>query len=138
MTFDRKDFVGSLQEQHAKRQSALVPAAELVRGAAVIMDKLPRTPEWQRYCELLQGASAKFAKQKQLAQEKLEDPSVVGDDEVRKLRTAVFEANCWLAALRFSIELPAYLIKGGQEAEEFIKSMEKKNEATGQAQSQGG
>lgn len=137
MTFDRKEFAESLKAKHTERQSALVPMAQLVQAAAVVMDGLQRTPEWSRYAEYLQGYRERMAKQKQLALAKLGDPAIVDDLLIRKLRQDVFIADISIDTLRFAIELPAYILKGGEEADKFVQQFEKKNEATSQPESQG-
>jgi hypothetical protein len=130
---DRKDFEAIVQKRHAEAGNRMLPMARVLAGASPVMDKLARTEEWSRYCTYLQGIAENFAASKQKALAKLSDPGIVKDEEVRKLRQDVFEADVWLKALAFAIELPAEILKGGQEAEEFIKRMEKKNEAAGEA-----
>lgn len=127
MAFDRQQYADSLKARHAEKQSAMLPVAQLVQGAATLMDKLPRNPEWQRYCEYLQGCMERHQKRKELAKQKIEDPNVT-DEQARKWRLDVFLADAAIDALKFAIELPGYITKGGQEAEEFIKRLEKKNE----------
>jgi hypothetical protein len=131
MITDRKEFSETLQKRHTEQQARLLPMARLLAGAAPVMDKLSRTEEWTRYCTYLQGISEQFAGRKQAAMLKLADPTVNKDEDVRKLRQDVFEADVWIRALKMSIELPAAILEGGKEADEFIRSMEKKNEATG-------
>jgi hypothetical protein len=109
--------------------------AKLLHGARPVMDKLTRTEEWSRYCTYLQGIAEQFAGRKKAAIEKLSDPVVIKDEEVRKLRQDVFEADVWVKALTMAIELPAAILQGGQEADEFIKRMEKKNADTGKTNS---
>lgn len=130
MAFDRKDFAASLKEKHAERQSALIPVAQIVQGAAVVADNLQRTPEWARYVTYLQGYVERMKKRKELAQHKLGDPSVVDDQQVRKLRQDIFVADVTMETLTFAIELPAFILKGGEEADKFIAEWEKKREAT--------
>ena len=130
MIADRNDFSATLKAKHAERQTAMVPVAQIVQGAAVLSDKLQRTPEWQRYSEYLQGYVERFQKRKELAKQKIDDPSVQ-DDQVRKLRLDVFIADASIDALKFAIELPAYILKGGAEADQFLKDFEKKNETPG-------
>lgn len=134
MSWDRKDFASSLTAKHSERQAALLPVAHLVQGAAVVADKLQRTPEWTRYCTLLQGVSEKFKARKTVAQQKLGDPSITKDDDVRKLRQDIFIADVSMETLEFAIELPAYILKGGEEADKFVQAFEKKNETPGNAQ----
>ena len=129
MIADRTDFAATLKAKHAERQSAMVPVAQIVQGAAVVADKLQRTPEWARYAEYLQGHRERMEKQKQIALSKLGDPAVMDDQQVRKLRQDIFIADVTMDALRFAIELPAFIMKGGVEADQFIKDFEKKNEA---------
>ena len=130
MIADRNDFAATLKAKHAERQNAMVPVAQLVQGAAVVADTLMRTPEWTRYAEYLQGYRERMAKQKQIALAKLGDPAVVDDLQVRKLRQDIFIADVSMEAMLFAIELPAFILKGGQEADQFIKEWEKKREAT--------
>ena len=135
MIADRKDFEAIVQKRYAEANTRLLPMAKLLAGAAPVMDKLARTEEWSRYCTYLQGIAENFAASKQKALARLSDPGIVKDEEVRKLRQDVFEADVWLKALAFAIELPAEILKGGQEAEEFIRRLEKKSDnASGQSQ----
>ena len=127
MIADRNDISKVLGQRHAEQQARLLPMARLLAGAAPVMDKLSRTEEWSRYCTYLQGISEQFAGRKQAAMLKLADPTVIKDEEVRKLRQDVFESDVWIKALKMSIELPAAILEGGKEADEFIRSMEKKN-----------
>lgn len=130
MIADRKDVAANLRAKHAERQQALVPVAQIVQGAAVVADSLQRTPEWSRYCTYLQGYVERMRKMKEVAHQKLGDPAIVDDAQVRKLRQDIFIADVTIDSLTFAIELPAYILKGGEEADKFIASMEKKNEAT--------
>ena len=131
MIADRTEFAATLKAKHAERQTAMVPVAQLVQGAAVVADKLLRTPEWTRYAEYLQGYRTRMAKQKQLALDKLGDPSIVDDLQIRKLRQDIFIADVSMDAMLFAIELPAFIRKGGVEADQFIKDFERKNETAG-------
>lgn len=128
MIADKKDFAAVVQKRHAEANSRLLPMARLLAGAAPIADQLQRSPEWERYCTYLQGMAERFAASKQGAMEKLADPSITKDEEVRKLRQDVFEADVWVRALQFAIQLPAEILKGGEEADKFIATLEKKNE----------
>ena len=130
---DRQDFRASLSQQHAAKQAALMPAVQLVAGAAVVMDKLQRTEEWSRYVTYLQGYVDRMAKQKEGALRKLGDPGLVDGQQVQKLRNDIFMADVTIDTLTFAIQLPAYILKGGEEANEFIKKFEKKNETPGNA-----
>jgi hypothetical protein len=91
---------------------------------------LQRSPEWERYVTYLQGVLNQFAARKQVAMQKLGDPTVTKDEDVRKLRQDVFTADVTVDTLKFCIELPAAILKGGEEADKFIQTFEKKNEAT--------
>lgn len=133
MSFDRKDFADSLAVRHQRSQQALIPMAQLIAGAAPVMDKLLRTEEWTRYCTYLQGMAEKFAARKRVALEKLGDPSITEDREIRKLRQDIFIADVSMDTLKFAVELPAAILKGGEEADQFIRQFEKKNEATANA-----
>lgn len=133
MIADRKDFQQSIAQKHVRAQQNMMPMARILAGAAPVMDELQRTEEWGRYCTYLQGLSENYAKAKQKAEQRLGDPSVLDDLEVRKLRFDIFQANVAMETLKFAIELPAYILKGGMEADEFISQYEKKNETTGNA-----
>jgi len=130
MIVDRKDVQQSLTQRHARAQQSMLPMARILAGAAPLMDSLQRTDEWGRYCTYLQGIAENYTKAKQKAHDRLGDPSVLDDAEVRKLRHDIFQANVAIETLRFAIELPAYILKGGKEADEFIVQFEKKNETT--------
>lgn len=130
MIADKADFTATLKAKHAERQGAMLPVAQLVKGAAVVMDGLQRTQEWQRYAQILQGVSAKFKARKDLALQKLGDPSIVKDEDIRKLRQDIFIADVSMDTFRFAIELPAYIVKGGEEADKFVEIFEKKNETS--------
>lgn len=130
MQADRKDFAQAVAQRHSEANSRLLPMARLLAGAAPIMDKLQRTEEWTRYGTYLQGMAEQFANSRRGAMDKLADPSITKDEEVRKLRQDVFEADVWLKALKFAVELPAFILQGGEEAEKFIATYEKKNETT--------
>ena len=133
MIADKKDVVGTLQERHAQAQNRMLPVARILAGAAPIMDKLARTEEWSRYCTYLQGVSERFAGQKQVALAKLGDPTVIDEQQVRKLRQDVFEADVWVNSLKFAVELPSAIVKGGEEAAQMVAKLEKKNEAPAQS-----
>lgn len=135
MSFDRKDFDAVIKKRHSEANGRLLPMAQLLAGAAPVMDRLHRTEEWGRYATYLQGYVERYAKQKQVALAKLSDPSVTEDREIRKLRQDIFIADVTMDTLRFAIELPAAILQGGEEAENFIKEWEKKREASGNAQS---
>lgn len=135
MSFDRKEFTASLKEVHERKQAAWQPVARLVQGAAVVMDGLVRDEAWGRYATYLQGVIDRFTEQRKLALEKLADPMVSDEKEMRKLKSDIVIADTTIATLRFAVELPVAIIKGGEEAKEFIKKFEDKNETTGQPQS---
>lgn len=133
MIADRSDFKDVIARRHGEATSRIMPMARLLAGAAPLLDKLGRTPEWERYCTYLRGVSEQFAARKQAALQRLGDPAIIRDEEVRKLRQDVFEADVWVSALRFAVELPAAIVQGGAEAEKFIAEFQKKNEPdTGQ------
>lgn len=135
MIADRKDVSLGIEKRHSEAQSRLLPMARILAGAAPVMDGLTRTNEFERYCTYLQGMAERFKQQKQAAQLKLEDPSVTDDKDVRKLRQDVFEANVWISAMQFAIELPAAILQGGKEADQFIATFEKKNEPAAEGKS---
>ena len=128
MIADRKDAAEMLSRRHVERQQSMLPMARVLAGAAPVMDKLARTEEWNRYCTYLQGVSEQFAARKKIALQKLGDPSVTEDQQVRKLRQDIFIADVSMDTLKFAIELPAAILKGGEEASQFVKDFEKKNE----------
>jgi len=132
MTYDRKDHVASLQTLHQRKQAAFEPVARLVQGAAVVMDGLTRDENWGRYATYLQGIIDRFKANRTAAMEKLADPGLQ-DAEVRKLRTDVLIADTTINSLKFAVELPVAIVKGGEEAQEFIKQFEAKNETPGQS-----
>lgn len=129
MIADRSDFQQVLAKRHIEANARLLPMARLLAGAAPVMDKLQRTEEWTRYCTYLQGMSEQFAARKIAAMQKLGDPSITKDEEVRKLRQDVFEADVWVKALTFAIELPVAVLQGREEADKFIAQHEKKDAA---------
>lgn len=128
MIADRKDFTASLAKRHGEATARIMPIAKLVAGAAPVMDKLKRSDEWTRYCTYLQGMMERFEAQKQVALAKLSDPTITEDKEIRKLRQDIFIADVTITTLKFAIELPAEILKGGDEASQFIAEFEKKNE----------
>lgn len=130
MIADRKDFAASLAKRHGEANARILPMARILAGAATVMDKLERTEEWSRYCTYLQGMMDRFETQKKQALLKLSDPNITEDREIRKLRQDIFIADVTMDTLRFAIELPAAVLKGGDEAREFIHQFEKKNENT--------
>lgn len=132
MTYDRRDHVASLKEVHQRKQAAWQPIAQLVQGAAVVMDGLVRDEAWGRYATYVQGMIERFTAQRQIALAKLADPAVTDDKEMRKLKSDIVIADTTIATLKFAIELPVVVIKGGEEAKEFIKKFEDgKNETAG-------
>lgn len=132
MIADRQDFAKVVAQRHTEANQRMLPMARLLAAAAPVADGLQRSPEWERYCTYLQGIMNQFAARKQVAMQKLGDPSVTKDEDVRKLRQDVFTADVTVDTLKFAIELPAAILKGGEEADKFIKDFEKKNETTGQ------
>jgi len=50
---------------------------------------------------------------------------------IRKLRQDIFTADVSIDTLKFAIELPAYILQGGEEATQFVSQFEKKNETPG-------
>ena len=130
MIADKKDIQGTLQVRHTEAIRRVLPEARLLAGAAPVMDGLTRSPEWERFCTILQGMAVRFGDRKQAALLKLSDPSIVDDQQVRKLRQDVFEAGVWLTAMQFAIELPAAIVKGGEEATKFIAQFEKPKDET--------
>lgn len=128
MSFDRKEFTASLKQVHERKQAAWQPVARLVQGAAVVMDGLVRDEAWGRYATYLQGMMDRFAVQRKLALDKLADPMVSDEKEMRKLKSDIAIADTTIATLKFAIELPVAIIKGGEEAKEFVKKFEEKNE----------
>lgn len=131
MTYDRREFTDSLKVAHERKQAAWQPVAKLVQGAAVVMDGLVRDEAWGRYATYVQGMIERFTEQRQLALSKLADPAVTDDKEMRKLKSDIVIADTTIATLKFAIELPVVVIKGGDEAKEFIKKFEEKNETAG-------
>lgn len=127
MIADRVDFAASLTKKHGQQQQSMLPMARLLAGAAPVMDSLARSPEWERYCTYLQGVAEQYAARRKVAQEKLCDPSV-DDQQSRKLRLDVFLADATIGAFRFAIELPAAILKGGEEAQKFVTEFEKAHE----------
>lgn len=130
MIVDRKDFTESLKAKHAQAQQSMLPMARLLAAAAPVADGLQRSPEWERYVTILQGVLNQFSARKALAMQQLGNPAVTKDEDVRKLRQDVFTADVTVDTLKFAIELPAAILKGGEEADQFIKAFEKKNETT--------
>lgn len=130
MIADRQDFAKVVAQRHTEANQRMLPMARLLAAAAPVADGLQRSPEWERFVTILQGVLNQFATRKQLAMQKLGDPSVTKDEDVRKLRQDIFIADVSVDTLKFAIELPAAILKGGEEADQFIKNFEKKNEAS--------
>lgn len=128
MIADRKDHVAALKEVHTRKQAAWQPVARLVQGAAQVMDGLVRDENWGRYATYLQGVMDRCTGQRQAAMEKLADPLVTEDKEVRKLRSDIVIADTIISTLKFAMELPVAVITGGEEAKEFIKKFEEKKD----------
>lgn len=135
MSYDRKEFSASLKDVHERKQAAWQPVARLVQGAAVVMDGLVRDEAWGRYATYLQGVMDRFTVQRKLALDKLADPMVSDEKEMRKLKSDIAIADTTISTLKFAMELPVAIINGGEEAKEFVKKFEDKNETAGNAQS---
>ena len=128
MIADRKDVQGSLEQRHQQRQAAMVPAARMLAAAAPIMDGLQRSPEWERYTQLLQGMLDRYAEQRKVAVAKLTDPTVTEDKDVRQLRHGIFLADVTIDTLTFAIRLPAEILKGAEAANQFVKEFEARDD----------
>ena len=131
MSFDRKDFADSLKVAHDRKQAGWQSVARLVQGAAMVMDGLTRDENWGRYSTYLQGVLEQFKVRREQALQKLADPAITDDKEMRKLKSDIVIADTTISTLRFALELPAAVIKGGEEAKEFIAKFEKNNETSG-------
>jgi hypothetical protein len=129
MIAERKDMKALVDSKHAQARSQILPLARVVAGAMPVMDKLARSSEWERFASILQGQSNQFASRKEVAQQKLGDP-MVDDAQAKKLRMDIFIADATIAAFQFAIQLPAAILEGGEQANNFIVEFEKKNEDT--------
>lgn len=133
MIVDRQQFAESVKAKHQQAQASMLPMARLLAAAAPVADGLQRSPEWERYVTILQGVLNQFTSRKHVAMQQLGNPAVTKDEDVRKLRQDIFIADVTVDTLKFAIELPAAILKGGEEADQFIKEFEKKNEAASQS-----
>lgn len=130
MIADRADFTAAIAKRQGEAGSRILPMARLLAGAAPLMDKLQRTEEWERYCTYLQGIADRFSEQKKVALQKLSDPGITKDEEIRKLRQDIFIADVTISTLKLAVDLPAAILQGKDEADTFIRDHEKKNENT--------
>jgi hypothetical protein len=133
MSYERADVDDLIKAKYRARQSAILPMARLITGAAPVMDNLTRSAEWERYVTYLQGMIDRYKAQRELALKKLADPSITEDREVRKLRQGIFIADVTIDTMTFAIGLPAMILKGGEEASKFVTDFEAKNEAAGES-----
>lgn len=135
MSFDRGQVESYVKDKHRDKQQSFVPVARLLQGAAPVMDRLVRSQEWDRYVTFLQGVIERYKVQREAAMKKLADPSIMKDEDVRKLRQDIFIADVTMESLRFAVELPAAILKGSDEATQFVTAFEAKNADTAVAKS---
>ena len=93
MSYDRADLKELVSKKHAEANNRILPMARMLAGAAPVMDKLVRTAEWERYATYLQGYLERMADQKKNALQKLGDPAIVDDQQIRKLRQDIVNAR---------------------------------------------
>lgn len=132
MIADRRDFTESVAQKHTKAQQNMLPMARIIAGAAPVTDKLVRSEEWGRYVTYLQGITNRMAEARDAARDRMNAPAVLAHTDLLKLKFDAAEADAMVRAWTMAIELPAWILKGGAEADEFVKNYEKKNETPGQ------
>lgn len=135
MSFDRGQVENFVKDKHREKRESFVPVARLLQGAAPVMDKLVRSPEWDRYVPLLQGVIERYKVQREAALKKLADPSITKDEDVRKLRQDIFTADVTMDTLKFAVELPAAILQGSEQAAAFATAFEAQNADSAKAKS---
>ncbi len=127
MSFNRDEVERFVKDKHREKRESFVPVARLLQGAAPVMDKLVRSPEWERYVTSLQGVIERYRAQREAALKKLTDPIITEDKDIRKLRQDIFIADVTMDTLRFAIELPAAILQGSEAATDFVSKFEAKD-----------
>lgn len=129
MPYDRDQLHATLKAKAAERQSAAIPALQVVRAAGMIAAHVQTTDEWNRFLSYVQGFRDKAQGAADAARVKQNDPAVWESAELAKLKSQVIEADAQIRAFDLVIGLPKFLTEAGRDAAVDIEKYERANEA---------
>lgn len=121
---DREDFEKLLREKLSRRTEERRPTLQRQQQAAVAMDNLTGSPEWDYFLSLVQGLLEE-------AQSRLEDAERVllgpecGYEMLMSAKAAFAEARGQVAAYEHALALPKRLREEGTAAREELRAKEK-------------
>ena len=92
--------------------------------AAVQTELLTGNPHWDEFLGYIQAAVEEAERQRDGFMEALDDPNIVDDAQVRKLRNARLACNERIGAWRAVMELPKDLLENKSEIKALMDRME--------------
>lgn len=125
MPFDRSDFEARLKEKATERQSAQIPALQIVRAAGMIAERIQTTDEWNRFLSYVQGFRDKAQFAADTARVRQNDPAVWDQAMLAKLKSEVIAMDAQIQAFDLVLGLPKLLSEAGKDAAVDIEKYEK-------------
>lgn len=131
MSFDRKDFTALAAKQRGAKVTAdHQPGLIQLRQAAVAAEQMMGTPEWDVFLSYLEAAKQEAVKMRAGYVTDLTNPRIVDQNEIAKLRIAVFRLDDRIQTLAAVIAMPHEIRKHGHVAAERLKELTKLEEET--------
>lgn len=121
MTFDRKDYQESLKTAQTERFAQKRANFELLVQAAVKAELLTGDPHWDTFLTYLQGAIETAQEHLTVWQQRLADPDVVDDVEMRRIKIELIRCRERILAWEAVKSLPRDLMTLGEEAKGLLE-----------------
>ena len=123
MPFDRSDFTRSLAEAKAKQAQQTMESLRQMQQASVEAEKLTGDPMWDRFLTYVQAAIENTRRWVESMKAMLEDPNLVGADDVARIRINIMLGNERIRAWQAMIDMPKEMIEKGEEAANMLMEL---------------
>ena len=116
MAFTREEWIASLNENQRHRREREPAPASLLRMAAVSMDKLTGSEEWDAYLKLVAARIDDLEQSITATREALSSPTIVVYEEMIALKIRLAGHEGAIVALRDILALPRSIMEGDKGA----------------------
>ena len=118
--FDRSDFAALTDAKKHKRMEGQIPALRALMAVAPKMEQLTHDERWDTYCSYLAGIKEKLQAAKLGAQNRLNSPAVVNNDEMMAQKITLLVNEAQIQMIDLALDLPKAMMDGADGAKELL------------------
>lgn len=124
MQIDKKDFKDQEKKSFLdKNKEETNRNVKILRQAAIKSKWLVSDSKWDTYLTWIQADIESLEKMVDESRGVLEDPAVVGYEELMKAKTVLLESKAMISSLSIAISYPSQIIKGKKALEDRQKDL---------------